>query len=207
IWRIASTIFWPCETRTSTCRSFATISSGLYRFLAIAVFLDVKDIPQVGPLQWGWINGYPRAGEGPGRSATPWWDGGQSIPEYRPHSGFENSSGPAPKGNSPYLDYVEVFPKGLALRMEPEDLWAIANLTFAELPPTEYDHPVFGWLEIMDLPSEQALREVCGYPKQDDKILVGCTHLLPGEYCHVFIGPIDYGRTGGTRHILRPHQF
>src|SRR5262249_27160269 len=27
----------PCETRTSTCRSFATISSGLYRFLAIAV--------------------------------------------------------------------------------------------------------------------------------------------------------------------------
>src|SRR5215510_395064 len=30
-------------------------SSGLYRFLAIAVLLDVKDIPQVGPLQWGWI--------------------------------------------------------------------------------------------------------------------------------------------------------
>src|SRR5262249_1930117 len=54
--RIASTMFWPCETRTSTCRSFATISSGLYRFLAIAVLLDVKDIPQVGPLQWGWIN-------------------------------------------------------------------------------------------------------------------------------------------------------
>src|SRR6266542_5565922 len=36
IWRIASTIFWPCETRTSTCRNFATISSGLYRFLAIS---------------------------------------------------------------------------------------------------------------------------------------------------------------------------
>src|SRR5215469_18619121 len=48
---------WFCETRTSTCRSFATISSGLYRFLAIAVLLDVKDIPQVGPLQWGRING------------------------------------------------------------------------------------------------------------------------------------------------------
>ena len=41
--------------RTSTCRSFATISSGLYRFLAIAVLLDVKDIPQVEPLQWGRI--------------------------------------------------------------------------------------------------------------------------------------------------------
>jgi hypothetical protein len=42
--RIASTMFWPCETRTSTCRSFATISTGLYRFLAIAVLPDVKDI-------------------------------------------------------------------------------------------------------------------------------------------------------------------
>jgi len=29
IWRIASAILWPCETRTSTCRSFVTISSGL----------------------------------------------------------------------------------------------------------------------------------------------------------------------------------
>jgi hypothetical protein len=36
---------------------FATISSGLYRFLAITVLLDVKDIPQVGPLQWGRISG------------------------------------------------------------------------------------------------------------------------------------------------------
>src|SRR5262245_46913636 len=53
---MASTTFWPCETRTSTCRSFATISSDLYRFLAITVLLDVKDIPQVGPLQWGWIS-------------------------------------------------------------------------------------------------------------------------------------------------------
>src|SRR4029077_9530468 len=55
-------MFWPCETRTSTCRSFATISSGLYRFLAIAVLLDVRDIPQVGPLQWGWINWASRLG-------------------------------------------------------------------------------------------------------------------------------------------------
>src|SRR5262245_21163607 len=50
-------MFWPCETRTSICRNLATISSGLYRFLAIAVLLDVTDIPQVGPLQWGRITG------------------------------------------------------------------------------------------------------------------------------------------------------
>src|SRR5262249_10831674 len=42
-------------TKTSTRRNFATISSGLYRFLAITVLLDVRDIPQVGPLQWGRI--------------------------------------------------------------------------------------------------------------------------------------------------------
>ena len=32
-----------------------TADRQLYRFLAIAVLLDVKDIPQVGPLQWGRI--------------------------------------------------------------------------------------------------------------------------------------------------------
>jgi hypothetical protein len=35
-------MFWPCQTRTSTCGNFATISSGLYRFLAITVLLGVK---------------------------------------------------------------------------------------------------------------------------------------------------------------------
>ena len=35
-------MFWPCETRTSTCRNFATISSGVYRFFDIAVLLHVK---------------------------------------------------------------------------------------------------------------------------------------------------------------------
>src|SRR6266511_535713 len=57
-------MFWPCETRTSTCRNFATISSGLYRFLAITVLLDAaKDIPQVGPLQWGRITMRSRTGK------------------------------------------------------------------------------------------------------------------------------------------------
>src|SRR3974377_1661327 len=32
----------PCETSTSPCRSFATISSGLYLFLGISVLLDAK---------------------------------------------------------------------------------------------------------------------------------------------------------------------
>jgi hypothetical protein len=46
----------------------ATISSGLYSFLAITVLLDVKDIPQVGPLQWGWITSNMRFCHMNGRS-------------------------------------------------------------------------------------------------------------------------------------------
>src|SRR2546430_4728300 len=68
-------MFWPCETRTSTCRNFATISSGLYRFLAITVLLDAKDIPQVGPLQWGRIisatDAWIRAGVGGSGTLVP----------------------------------------------------------------------------------------------------------------------------------------
>jgi hypothetical protein len=33
---------WPCDTNTSTCRYFATISSGLWRFLGILVLLFAK---------------------------------------------------------------------------------------------------------------------------------------------------------------------
>jgi hypothetical protein len=49
-------------------RNLATISSGLYRFLAITALLDVKDIPQVGPLQWGRIS--HRMANVPGDFAT-----------------------------------------------------------------------------------------------------------------------------------------
>src|SRR5262249_12704128 len=40
------------------------------RFLAIAVLLDVKDIPQVGPLQWGWIT--RKIGESPRITKMPY---------------------------------------------------------------------------------------------------------------------------------------
>src|SRR5262245_46331034 len=47
---------WPWETRTSTCRNFATISSGLYRFLAIAVLLDVETYLKSDHFVGGWIS-------------------------------------------------------------------------------------------------------------------------------------------------------
>ena len=43
--RIASTMFWPCETQNIDLPQLRTISSGF--------LFDVKDIPQVEPLEWG----------------------------------------------------------------------------------------------------------------------------------------------------------
>src|SRR3954467_10031921 len=57
---MASAMFCPCETRTSTCRNFATISSGLWCFLGIWSSLMPKDILQVGPLQRGRITSAQR---------------------------------------------------------------------------------------------------------------------------------------------------
>ncbi len=54
--RIASATLWPCELKTSTCRSFATISSALYCFLGIEVLLRAKTIAQAGPLQGGRVS-------------------------------------------------------------------------------------------------------------------------------------------------------
>src|SRR5215208_3841275 len=51
--RTASATLCPCDTSTSTWRSFATISSGLCLFLGIEVLLGSKAIPQGGPLQRG----------------------------------------------------------------------------------------------------------------------------------------------------------
>src|SRR3954470_10231066 len=55
--RIASATGVPCATRTSTWRSFATISSGGCLFLPIVILLRLsRAILQDGPLQRGRIN-------------------------------------------------------------------------------------------------------------------------------------------------------
>jgi probable HAF family extracellular repeat protein len=67
----------------------------LYRFLAIAVLLDVKDIPQVGPLQWGWISqldlpaesGNVDLGGASGTAATGVNDMDQIVGSYQDASG------------------------------------------------------------------------------------------------------------------------
>ncbi|MGE0340612.1 MAG: DUF4212 domain-containing protein [Xanthobacteraceae bacterium] len=53
--RTASATCRPCAISTSTCRSFATISSAVCLFLAIDPILHRKTILQGGPLQRGQI--------------------------------------------------------------------------------------------------------------------------------------------------------
>src|SRR5262249_10996800 len=125
----------------------------------------------------------------------PWWED------------YEYYDQTNPKRQSPWLNNTQVYPKGMALKMEPADLWAIANLRFKELPPVEFDRPVGLWVEIMDIPTEAGLREVCGYPPYDGKILVGCAELRPGDLCHIFVGPPQYERTGVTRNIVIRHEM
>jgi hypothetical protein len=54
--RIASATVCPCDTRTSTCRSLATASSGRCFLLAISVLLRFEPIPRGGPLRRGRIS-------------------------------------------------------------------------------------------------------------------------------------------------------
>ncbi|WP_347335802.1 DUF3489 domain-containing protein [Afipia broomeae] len=57
--RTASATCRPCAISTSTCRSFATISSAVCLFLAIDLILHPKIILQGGPLQRGQITTRP----------------------------------------------------------------------------------------------------------------------------------------------------
>src|SRR3974390_765717 len=84
---MASAMLAPCETSTSTCRSFATISSGLYLFLGISVLLDAKRHTSSRTTSMGVAHpgGGQSIGPGGGLSIGPGGDqsngpgGGQSI--------------------------------------------------------------------------------------------------------------------------------
>src|SRR5215208_1179956 len=66
--RIASATVCPCDTRTSTCRSLATASSGRCFLLAISVLLRFEPIPQLD---------FARVGPEPERQASDFPEGAQ----------------------------------------------------------------------------------------------------------------------------------
>src|SRR5262245_21614901 len=95
-------------------------------------------------------------------------------------------------------------PGALLLTMQPADLWALATIRLKQLPPPQYDHPVKGPVEVTDIPTEEALRKICGYT-QPGTILIGCAH-VSAELCSVYLGPIP-SWTGITRNINLRHEL
>jgi len=101
---------------------------------------------------------------------------------------------------------MALHPHGLSLVMQPPDLWAIANLRFKELPPVEYDRPYEGALLIIDVNSEEKLRQICGHPPKglNGDTMVGCAR--PGDPATIYLGPIP-ARAGLTRNIVIRHEL
>ena len=95
-----------------------------------------------------------------------------------------------------------------SVEMTPADLWAIANLTFKELPPIIYDHMPDKSVKVVDVSTEAELRARCGWPPSDGNgaTIVGCAATTDPHICHVFLGPRP-SWTGLTRNIVLRHEM
>jgi hypothetical protein len=152
------------------------------------------------------------------QSTTPDWNNpsglqpGSTLPYHFPGG----RGGSAEDKSTPYHfsggrggsaeDKSTVYPNGLALEMEEADHWTIANLTFKELPPVEYDHPVKGPVVVVDYKNETALRAACNvYPPAG--YLVGCAPQL-GNPCQILLlGSVNPAVHGLTRNIVLRHEM
>lgn len=94
------------------------------------------------------------------------------------------------------------------LPMEPADLWALANLRFAELPPIEFDHvPDKKLVMIKDVATEEELRTICRWPKTSAATLVGCADTKDPDVCHIYISGSIPSWAGLTRNIVIRHEM
>ena len=94
------------------------------------------------------------------------------------------------------------------LPMEPADLWALANLRFAELPPIEFDHvPNKKLVTIKDVAAEEELRAICRWPKTSPATLVGCADTSDPHVCHIYLSGKIPSWAGLTRNIVLRHEM
>jgi hypothetical protein len=153
----------------------------------------------------------------------PWWDGGQSIKSIKPckpQTDRPPTRASYPPGTKPWWDggqwiaplpeepkqtYKRTdYPIGLDLEMEETDHCTIANLTFKELPPVAYDHPVKGPVVVTDYENEAALRAACNIAPPAG-YLVGCARA--GNPCLILLGPVSPAFHGLTRNIVLRHEM
>src|SRR5262249_34627286 len=94
------------------------------------------------------------------------------APMPRPRRAPEDMVQPDEYRGSDADDAVTAAPAALhpepvrkpSVEMTPADLWALANLTFGELPPIEFDHYPDKSVTIKDISTEKELRVLCGWP-------------------------------------------
>src|SRR5262249_8734153 len=109
-------------------------------------------------------------------------------PAYRGSSADE---APKPAALHPPETYTSAgfYPHGLAVEMDEADHWAIANLKIPQLPPVEFDHPVKGPVEVIDVETTDKLLEVCkGVNIPKGMIIIGCASRTP-YLCRIYLGP------------------
>jgi len=132
----------------------------------------------------------------------------EPVDTYRGSSlGSPSIEAPQPAALHPAEKPVE--PTSVA--MEPADLWAIATTKLKQLPPPEYDHPVYDPVEVIDVDTEAELRRLCGLENYfKDQIIIGCAgpkgNRIKPDRCLVYLGPIP-AWTGVTRNINLRHEL
>src|SRR5262249_1611091 len=125
-------------------------------------------------------------------------------PAYRGSSADE---APKPAALHPPETYTSAgfYPHGLAVEMDEADHWAIANLKIPQLPPVEFDHPVKGPVEVIDVETTDKLLEVCkGVNIPKGMIIIGCASRTP-YLCRIYLGPIPKW-SGVSRNLNLRHE-
>src|SRR5262249_29379591 len=131
------------------------------------------------------------------------------VPRPRQPDEYRGSSIEAPQPAALHPAEKPVEPTWVT--MGPADLWAIATIKLKQLPPPEYDHPVYDPVEVVDVDTEQELRRLCGLESYfPGSTVIGCA-APKGNYwkpdkCLVYLGPIPEW-TGVTRNINLRHEL
>jgi hypothetical protein len=98
------------------------------------------------------------------------------------------------------------YPHGLKTEMDEADHFAIATLRIKQLPPVEFDHALAGPVEVIDIESEERLRQLCHMTQTHQGVnVIGCAGRKP-DRCVIYLGPIP-ASSGITRNINLRHEL
>lgn len=126
-------------------------------------------------------------------------------PVYR---GSSTDEAPKPAALHPPEAYSGegFYSHGLKIEMNAADYYSIATLRIKQLPPVEFDHAYDGPVEVVDVPTEKRLRQLCGFEHtHEGSNVIGCAARL-SNLCRIYLGPIPQ-RSGTTYNINLRHEL